>query len=135
MFTVLSFLAGWTLPEIPVADDGSKYTAEPCLRVTAVVRLAAGRPEVPGPFLLVQTAWTQGARRQDSPSTIAECEASDQTLPLPPIHNRIFRRRGAAFELLPAPDVERILDRLFELPSDPTDQPSVSPSYPSSEAT
>ena len=129
VLTALSAFAGWNLPELPVSDDAPKYPAERCLRVTAIVRLATGRPEVPGPFLLLQTAWTQDA------SGHFDCEASDRVLPVPPVHNRVFVRRGAAFELLPAPDVERILDRLFEFPSELKDHPTRPRSQPSSEAT
>ena len=129
VLTALAFFAGSSLPEFPVSGDAPKYPAEQCLRVVAVVRLATGRPELPGPFLLLQTAWTQDAHRT------FDCEASDRVLPVPPVHNRVFVRRGAAFELLPAPDVERILDRLFEFSSEPKDRPVRPYSHPPSEAT
>ena len=127
--TALSAFAGWNLPELSVSDDAPKYPAERCLRVVAVVRLATGRPEVKGPFLLLQTAWTQDANPR------FDCEASYRVLPVPPVHNRVFRRRGAAFELLRAPDVERILDRLFEFRAERKARPVRPYSQPSSEAT
>ena len=135
VLTALSVFAGWNLPRLPFPDDSSPYPAERCLRVVAVVRLATGRPEVPGPFLLLQTAWMQPASRQGSPSRVFDCESSERMLPLPPVHNRVFQRRGAAFELLPAPDVERVLDRLFELPPELEPRPTAPSSHPSPEAT
>ena len=135
VLTALSAFAGWNFPRLPFPDDSSPYPTERCLRVVAVVRLATGRPEVPGPFLLLQTAWMQPASRQGSPSRVFDCESSERMLPLPPVHNRVFQRRGAAFEPLPAPDVERVLDRLFELPPELEPRPTAPSSHPSPEAT
>lgn len=134
VLTALSVFAGWSFTKIPGGDDASSHPAERCLRVTAVVRLATGRPEVPGPFLLLQTAWTQDASSPASRSSVDECEANDRILPLPPVHNRTFRRRGGVFELTPAPHLERVLDRLFEPPSELQDRPADPDSHPSTEA-
>ena len=131
----LSMFAGWNLPRLPFPDDPSPYPAERCLRVVAVVRLATGRPEVPGPFLLIQTAWAQDPSRPGSPSPVDECESSEPMLPVPPIHNRIFTRRGAVFELTSSPHLERILDRLFEIPSELQDRPTGPSTRPSPETT
>ena len=118
VLTALSMFAGWSLNNFPAGGDDPEYPAERCLRVTGVVRLATGRPDVPGPFLLVQTAWTQEASHQGPRPRVFDCESSERTLPVPPIHNRIFLRRGAVFELTPSPQLARVLDRLFELPSE-----------------
>ena len=135
VLTALSAFAGWNLPDFPFADDASKYPAERCLRVTAVVRFATGRPEVPGPFLLLQTAWMQDASRLRSGSSVDNCESSELALPLPPVHNRIFMRRGAVFELSPSPHLERLLDRLFRLPPELEDQMTGHSPHPFPEAT
>ena len=124
VLAALSAFAGWGFTKYPGGGDGSQYPAERCLRVVAVVRLATGRPELPGPFLLVQTAWTRDAAHAGSRSAAAECDASERTLPVPPIHNRVFRRSGAVFELTHSPALERVLDRLFELTPKPGRAPS-----------
>ena len=117
VLTALAVFSGWSMTKMP-RGDGPDYPAEHCLRVTGVVRLATGRPEVPGPFLLVQTAWAGVASQQGPWPRVFDCDASERTLPVPPLRNRIFRRRGAVFDLTPSPQLERVLDRLFALPSE-----------------
>ena len=123
VLTALAVFSGWSMTKRP-RGDGPDYPAEHCLRVTGVVRLATGRPEVPGPFLLVQTAWTRETSPPGSRPRAFDCDSSERALPVPPVHNRIFRRRGTVFELTPSPHLERVLDRLFEIPSEPGLAPS-----------
>ena len=95
---VLAFLAGWTLPELPVADDAPKYPAERCLVVVGVARFSVPGTAGAAPLMLVQTAWLEGESPLAASSVHAAiCDASERVLPIPPIANLLFRREGPVF--------------------------------------
>ena len=131
----LSVFAGWSLNKIPGVGDAPTSPTERCLQVTGVVRLATGRPEVPGPLLLLQTAWMEDPNLPGSRSSDDACPSSGRMLPVPPVHNRVFQRRRDVFELIPSPELERVLDGLFAPLPDLQDRPTGASSHPSPEAT
>ena len=101
---ILSFVAGLLVCWIPASEFRQENEPVPCLRVVEVVRLAGTVPKSRGSILVVRIERTPGHRSIElHPGGLATCDPAELDLPIPPVPNVIFRRRGLFFEPPDAP--------------------------------
>ena len=101
---VLSFVVGLGVSWIPASKSRQENEPVPCLRVVEVVRLAGTVPKSRGSILVVRIERAPGRRSIElHPGGEATCNPAELDLPIPPVPNVIFRRRGLFFEPPDAP--------------------------------
>ena len=101
---ILSFVVGLGVSWIPASKSRQENEPVPCLRVVEVVRLAGTVPKSRGSILVVRIERAPGRRSIElHPGGEATCNPAELDLPIPPVPNVIFRRRGLFFEPPDAP--------------------------------
>ena len=101
---ILSFVAGLVVCWIPASESRNENELVPCLRVVEVVRLAGTVPKSRGSILVVRIERAPGHGSIElQPGGEATCDPAELDLPIPPIPNVVFWRRGLVFEPMDAP--------------------------------
>ena len=96
---ILSFVVGLGVCWFPASESRQENEPVPCLRVVEVVRLAETVPKSRGSILVVRIERAPGHRSIElHPGGEATCDPAELDLPIPPVPNVVFRRRGLFFE-------------------------------------
>ena len=118
---ILSFVVGLGVSWFPASKSPLENESGPCHRVVEVVRFEGARHETSGPILVVRIERALNRRGiGPHPRGDRTCDAADLDLPIPPVPNVIFRRRGGAFEPVAPP--RRRESPLFFIPFDRPDR-------------
>ena len=118
---ILSFVVGLGVSWIPASKSRQENEPVPCLRVVEVVRLAGTVPKSRGSILVVRIERARSHRSIElHPGGEATCDPAELDLPIPPVPNVIFRRRGLFFE--PPDSPQRRESPLFPIPFEKTNR-------------
>ena len=131
---IFSFAVGLGVSWFPASKFPRENELGPCHRVVEVVRLEGARHETSGPILVVRIERALNRRGiGPHPRGDRTCDPADLDLPIPPVPNVIFRRRGGAFEPVAPP--RRRESPLFFIPFDRPDRLTESTPTPTAQET
>ena len=94
VLAVLSFVAGWLLPDPATFRAYLRDAQGSCFRIAWVTRITTGESPDSGPILLLQTEWTGNGQRS-GPGDEDPCTASEVLLSLPPLTESVYRRQDS----------------------------------------
>ena len=124
---ILSFVLGLGVGWSHAFNTRQENELGPCHRVVEVARFKGSRHETSGPILVVRIERALDQRSTElHPRGEATCNPANLNLPIPPIPNVLFRRRGGGFEPLVPP--RRRTSPLFLIPFKKPDRLSESSS-------
>ena len=118
---ILSFVVGLGVSWFPAYKSPLENELGPCHRIVEVVRLEVAPHQARGSILIVRIERTLNRRGiGPHPRDAGTCDSAELNLPLPPVPNIVFRRRGSVFEPLAPP--RRRESPLFLIPFDRPDR-------------